>query len=257
IIEAHLQLANHGITEDLIIPMLQALWTISNDQAIQHWNARLQQQEQAACKAERAAAKEETLHQHALNEEQELAKQEEQKKNKNKFIPIPDISVPTESIVLPSLCTLTKLQKADYCELYYLINCGLANAENTITSLNDEALMLTKSDNGIHSFISLSSIKAKSSLVKDEDLTLEEFGQAKFCMINGMRKSEWLEEHIQMHVDFWLSMETHEWHHNTSSYNRSSLLAYQACVHTLWHRTLGTPKAFNLAKFDDNFLKKI
>ncbi|KIK91074.1 hypothetical protein PAXRUDRAFT_13981 [Paxillus rubicundulus Ve08.2h10] len=255
--EAHLQLADHGIAEDLIIPTLQALWTLSNNQAKQCWDVRLEQEAQEAHEAQRAAAEEENLCQCALKEEQDLAKQEERKKNKIKFIPVPDISVPTESIVIPSSYALTKLCKVEYCELYYFTNHGLADAKTTTPSFDDEALALTKSDNGIHSFVSLSSVKAKSSLVKDEDLTWEEFSQANFCMINAMHESEWPDEHIWMHVDFWLSIETHEWCHDTSSYNRSSLLTYQVCVRKLWHRTLGTPKVFSLAKFNNDLLKKI
>ncbi|KIK80944.1 hypothetical protein PAXRUDRAFT_157292 [Paxillus rubicundulus Ve08.2h10] len=255
--EACLQLADRGIVEDLITPTLQALWTLSNDQAKQHWDARLEQEAQEAHEAQRAAAEEEKLRQRALEEEQDLTKQEEQKKNKIKFIPVPDISVPTESIVIPSSYTLTKLHKAEYCELYYFTNRGLADAETTTPSFDDKALVLTKSDNGIHSFVSLSSVKAKSSLIKDEDLTWEEFGQAKFRMINTMCESEWPDEHIQMHIDFWLSIETHEWRHDTSLYNRSSLLTYEAHVRELWHRMLGTPKVFSLAKFNNNLLKKI
>ncbi|KIJ06741.1 hypothetical protein PAXINDRAFT_91553 [Paxillus involutus ATCC 200175] len=208
--EARLQLADRGIAEDLIIPTLQALWTLSNDQAKQRWDARLEQEAQEAREAQRAAAEEENLRECALEEEQDLAKQEERKKNKIKFIPVPDISVPTESIVIPSSYALTKLRKAEYCELYYFTNRGLTDAETTAPSFDDEALALTKSDNGIHSFVSLSSVKAKSSLVKDEDLTWEEFGQANFRMINAMRESEWPDECIWMHIDFWLSIETHE-----------------------------------------------
>ncbi|KAF8834015.1 hypothetical protein BDN67DRAFT_869378, partial [Paxillus ammoniavirescens] len=140
--EACLQLADRGIAEDLIIPTLQALWILSNDQAKQCWDARLEQEAQEAHEAQRAAAKEENLCQHALEEEQDLAKQEEQKKNKIKFIPVPDLSVPTESIIIPSSYVLTKLHKAEYCELYYFTNHGLADAKTTAPSFDDEALAL-------------------------------------------------------------------------------------------------------------------
>ncbi|KIK78599.1 hypothetical protein PAXRUDRAFT_163544, partial [Paxillus rubicundulus Ve08.2h10] len=64
----------------------------------------------------------------------------------------------------------------------------------------------------------------------DEDFMWEEFGQVHFCMINAMHKSKWPDKHIQMHTDFWLSIETHGWCHNTLLYIRSLLLTYQACV---------------------------
>ncbi|KIK78598.1 hypothetical protein PAXRUDRAFT_163537, partial [Paxillus rubicundulus Ve08.2h10] len=64
-----------------------------------------------------------------------------------------DISVPTESIVIPSSYMLTKLHKVEYCKLYYFTNCGLVDAETTVPSLDDKALPLTKYVNGIHSFV--------------------------------------------------------------------------------------------------------
>ncbi|KIJ09386.1 hypothetical protein PAXINDRAFT_87506, partial [Paxillus involutus ATCC 200175] len=66
--------------------------------------------------------KEVQLCQWALAEDLENVKQEEQKKYKNKYTPLPDISIPTETIMIPSTYALNKLCKGEYCELYYCTN---------------------------------------------------------------------------------------------------------------------------------------
>ncbi|KAF9237271.1 hypothetical protein BU15DRAFT_63330 [Melanogaster broomeanus] len=100
--------------------------------------------------------------------------------------------------------------------------------ENSLPSLDDEAMTLTKSENGTHSFIALSAAKAKASLVKDEDFSWEEFNQANFRMVNAMHQCEWAEEQVQMHIDLWLAIEMHDWRHDTSPFNKAALLTYQA-----------------------------
>ncbi|KIJ14195.1 hypothetical protein PAXINDRAFT_12850 [Paxillus involutus ATCC 200175] len=72
------------------------------------------------------------------------------------------MSIPTETIMIPSTYTLNKLCK-----------------ESTTPSLDDDTLALTKVDNSTHSFMSLSSIKARVSVIKDRDLTWEELSGLK------------------------------------------------------------------------------
>ncbi|KAF9237272.1 hypothetical protein BU15DRAFT_48948, partial [Melanogaster broomeanus] len=62
------------------------------------------------------------LRRRALADELELAKQEERKKYKNKYIPIPNVTVSMDPIIIPSTYALNKLRKGEYCELYYFTN---------------------------------------------------------------------------------------------------------------------------------------
>ncbi|KIK76988.1 hypothetical protein PAXRUDRAFT_168169, partial [Paxillus rubicundulus Ve08.2h10] len=90
----------------------------------------------------------------------------------------------------------------------------------------------------------------------DEDHSWEEVSQANFRMINTMCQCEWADVHVQMHIDLWLAIETHEWHHNTSPFNKAALLTYQACVRQLWHRTIGSLASFDLAILNLSLLTK-
>ncbi|KIK81272.1 hypothetical protein PAXRUDRAFT_15324 [Paxillus rubicundulus Ve08.2h10] len=227
---AHQRLADCGIAENLIIPTLEDIWRDNNAEQQELWDKRLRQKEQEALDAERFAAEEANLHHQAQKDKAALANQEEQKKkkNKNKYAPIPNVPIPTKPIFIPSLYAMSKMRKGEYCELYYFTNRRLAEAENTLPSLDDEALTLSQAENGTHSFISLSSVKAGASLVKDEDLTWEEFGQVNYRMLNAMCEYNWPEERIKMYIDLWLAIETHRWRHDTSAFGKKVLLIYQA-----------------------------
>ncbi|KIJ20698.1 hypothetical protein PAXINDRAFT_38932, partial [Paxillus involutus ATCC 200175] len=183
---ARQHLADRGIPEPLLVPTLKDIWRDNNAEQRELWDERLHHEAQAILETERATAKEADLRQQALADELNLARQEERKKYKYKYTPIPNVAVPTETIIIPSAYTMNKLRKGEYCELYYFTNCGLAETENSPPSLDDEALTLVKSENGTHSFIALASVKAKVSLIKDEDLSWEEFSQANFRMVNAM-----------------------------------------------------------------------
>ncbi|KIK81067.1 hypothetical protein PAXRUDRAFT_156967, partial [Paxillus rubicundulus Ve08.2h10] len=220
------------------------------------WDEKLRQEAHAILEAERLAAEEAILRCQVVADKLKLAKQEERKKYKNKYLPIPNTAVPMETIIIPSAYAMNKLCKGEYCELYYFTNWGLAEDESSLPSLNDDALTLMKSENGTHSFIALSSTKAKALLVKDKDLSWEEVSQANFHMVNAMHQCEWADMCIQMHIDLWLAIETHEWHHNTSPFNKAALLTYQACVHQLWHRTIGSLTSFDLAILNLSLLTK-
>ncbi|KIK77851.1 hypothetical protein PAXRUDRAFT_165570 [Paxillus rubicundulus Ve08.2h10] len=250
------RLADHGIDQLFIVPTLEDVWRDNNAEQQESCDEKLCQEAHAILEAERLAAKEAVLHCQVVADELKLVKQEEWKKYKNKYSPIPNTAVPMETIIIPSAYAMNKLCKGEYCKLYYFTNRGLAKDKSSLPSLDDDALMLMKSENSTHSFIALSSTKAKASLVKDKALSWEEVGQANFRMINAMHQCEWADMRVQMHINLWLTIETHEWHHNTSPFNKAALLTYQACVRQLWHRTIGSLASFDLAILNPSLLTK-
>ncbi|KIK72530.1 hypothetical protein PAXRUDRAFT_81274, partial [Paxillus rubicundulus Ve08.2h10] len=203
-------LADCGINQLFIVPMLEDVWRDNNAEQRESWDKKLRREAHAILEAERLAAEEAVLRRQVVVDELKLVKQEERKKYKNKYSPIPNTAIPMETIIIPSAYAMDKLRNGEYYELYYFTHQGLAKDESSFPSLDNDALTLTKLENGTHSFIALSSAKAKASLIKDEDLSWEEVGQAHFHMINVMRQCEWANTHVQMHIDLWLAIETHE-----------------------------------------------
>ncbi|KAI6094810.1 hypothetical protein F5141DRAFT_1014638 [Pisolithus sp. B1] len=167
-LEAHLHLLNDAVNDEQAMHTLETLWDINN--------AREERRRRATCSRS--------------SREEETAQAEEHKKNKAKFAPTPDADVPSGPVNIPALYVTWKLKKGDYCELYFFTNNGLAEAESLDLSLDDEALTLLKADNGQHVWIPALTMRDKSAVIKDENLTWEQVGEATICLLNAMREHE-------------------------------------------------------------------
>ncbi|KAI5994249.1 hypothetical protein F5J12DRAFT_785813 [Pisolithus orientalis] len=68
-----------------------------------------------------------------------------------------------------------------------------------------------KAPTGPHLWVPASSMRDKASIIKDRDLTWEQFGEAAIHMAKAMKDHDWPEESVKMDVDFWLVLESHPW----------------------------------------------
>ncbi|KAI6016753.1 hypothetical protein EDC04DRAFT_2608258 [Pisolithus marmoratus] len=167
-LEAHLQLTNDTVNDEQASRILGTLWEIQNIKDIQRWNAWKEEEAQMA----------RDIADQADRSEEEVSLTEECKKNEAKYTPIPDVEVPSSLVNIPTPYATCILKKGKYCELYFFTNVSLVEVQSLNTSINDEALMLLKSDNGQHVWIPASHTRDKSAVIKDEDLTWEQFGEA-------------------------------------------------------------------------------
>ena len=94
----------------------------------------------------------------------------------------------------------------------------------------------------------------KKYKVKDEALSWEEFGQANYRMLGAMHQQEWPDDHLKMVHDFWVALETHFWHHDSSKYCRHALLVYQGRVRKDWDKRLGMADTFHLLPLNTGHL---
>ncbi|KAI6004431.1 hypothetical protein F5J12DRAFT_722172 [Pisolithus orientalis] len=108
--------------------------------------------------------------------------------------------------------------------------------------------MLLKTDNGQHLWVPTSTTRDKSSVIKDEDLTWEQFREVALCMIDVMRDHDWPEESIKMHIDFWTAIKSHPWHCSPS------LLLYQSQQRQCWHRSKLGSYRWSLAELNEELL---
>ncbi|KAI6006245.1 hypothetical protein F5J12DRAFT_721228, partial [Pisolithus orientalis] len=178
--------------------------------------------------AEEQAAEEQAEQDCCAHEEEETICLEEHKKYKVKSMLICDIKAPMGPVNIPTPYALHKLLKGEYCKLYFFTNVGLAEAESYNPSVDDKALTLLKTDNGPHLWVPTSSTRDKSTIIKDEDLTWEQFREAAICMINVMRDHDWPEESVKMHLKFWMAIESHPWCHSLHEHYKCALLLYQS-----------------------------
>ncbi|KAI6094493.1 hypothetical protein EDD16DRAFT_1503058, partial [Pisolithus croceorrhizus] len=184
--DACLQLVSDTVDDNQAARILGTLWDIQNTKDMQRWNAHKDEEAQMARDLPNQAAEELAQQQQCAREEEEAMKAEECKKNKAKYAPVPDVEVPSRPVNIPAPYAMRKLKKGKYCELYFFTNIGLAEVESFNASIDDEALTLLKSDNGQHLWIPASNTRDKAAVIKDEDLTWEQFGEASVCLLSAM-----------------------------------------------------------------------
>ncbi|KAI6094614.1 hypothetical protein F5141DRAFT_976831, partial [Pisolithus sp. B1] len=185
--DACLQLTNNVVDDEQVSRILGTLWDIQKAKDIQRWNIlecgfTFQQDKDAQMAQDLAEQAAEELAQY----EEEARIAEEHKKNKAKYAPIPDVEVLSGPVNIPAPYATCKLKKGEYCELYFFTNVGLAEVESFNTLIDDEALTLLKADNGQHVWVPASNSRDKSAIIKDEDLTWEQFGKAAVCLMSAM-----------------------------------------------------------------------
>ena len=252
--EARLIFTVEGKSEEEAAIFLETIWQFNNARDIVRWD----NQCEAEAEAERLAKVNETREeerQRILHEQEaDTARQEERKKYKNKFVPIPNKPLSAIVLLLPPQHALNKLHKGEYIPLHYFTNKGIREAEEDTAATEDNILTLVQSETG-PIFQSAATVKAKECKVKDEHLTWEEFSQANYRMLNAMRQQDWLEERVIMVRDFWLALESHEWRHNPSEFRKRALLVYQGKIRRDWHKTIGTPDSFSLLPLEQERLR--
>ncbi|KAH0833449.1 hypothetical protein J3R83DRAFT_12564 [Lanmaoa asiatica] len=121
---------------------LTNLWRQQNTIDRQDWDAKRQRENLRAEQEEleRQAQAEELQRQQ--DEEEEQARLDERKKNRSKFLQFADVPMSAAPPVIPSPLALRKLCKGEFCELYFFTNKGLADAQVSSYSTDDEALTL-------------------------------------------------------------------------------------------------------------------
>ncbi|KAI6031086.1 hypothetical protein PISMIDRAFT_88579 [Pisolithus microcarpus 441] len=255
-IDARLQLTNDTVNDDQAARILGTLWDIQNAKDVQRWNARREEEAQLAKDIADQAAAELAQKQRRLQDEEDAALVEERRKNKAKYAPVPDVEVPSGLVNIPAPYASRKLKKGEYCELYFFTNVGLAEADSFDASIDDEALTLLKAENGQHLWILASNARDKSAVIKDENLSWEQFGEASVRLLSAMREHDWQRDRIDMHVKFWTALEVHPWRRSTHNHLKQALLLYQSQQRQKWHRAIGTAQGFSLAKLNKGVLRE-
>ncbi|KIK73154.1 hypothetical protein PAXRUDRAFT_179130 [Paxillus rubicundulus Ve08.2h10] len=69
------------------------------------------------------------------------ALQEERKKHKSKFVPIPNVPVPTEPVIMAAQAALRKLKNHQFIKMWYWTNDGLDAADCLKANVVDDCLL--------------------------------------------------------------------------------------------------------------------
>ena len=199
-----------NLTHQEAADQLCDLWQAQNAINRQDWDA--QQEIQAAQRRqeqEQIHAQQEQEEREKQQEEEE-AKKEERKKYCAKFLPFADVPPPSTIPITPSPLAPRKLRKGEYVPLYFFTNKGLADAQSTSNSLDEEALALVPGDQGSHSFVPIMAARAKQSIIEDQDLSWAQINESTHCFLKAIKEADWPQECIDALYAFWINLASHE-----------------------------------------------
>ncbi|KAG1903423.1 isoprenoid synthase domain-containing protein [Suillus fuscotomentosus] len=96
----------------------------------------------------------------------------------------------------------------------------------------------------------------KVQVVKDENLTWEQFNESAPHMVTFMKDNDWPDDRVNMHIAFWSTLQNHRWHHDFDTHKQSTLLLYQAQQCKCWHLTIGSSNSWSIAKINQDLLNE-
>ncbi|KAG1730262.1 uncharacterized protein EDB91DRAFT_1310362 [Suillus paluster] len=219
--DEHQPLIAKGLSEEQAARSLAALWNVNNNADKERWALRQQCLQDIRQREE----EDEEQRQQLLKDEQEVVRREERKKNKNKYAPLVRGKVPSDPTIIPMQYALRKLKVENYCELHYFTNKGLEDAKTSNLVAEPDAMVMLPSTDGLHSWVPAATVKdlKAAPIVKDENLSWEDFNEAAPRMISSMKKA---------------------------------LLLYQSQQHHHWHMTVGTAQSWSLEELNQDLIAK-
>ncbi|KAG1720518.1 hypothetical protein EDB19DRAFT_1835946 [Suillus lakei] len=234
---ARAHLISDAVNNDQAAKLLADLWVTQNQADKQCWATRLEEEAQA------------------ILEEQEAAITEERKKNKSKYAPVRDADVPSNPVILPCQYAVRKMKAGDYCELFYFTNSGLEEASNSSFTADADTLIMMTSTDGSHKWIPAGAARdPKAQVLKDDNLTWEQFNEAAPRMIISMKENDWPVDRVDMHVAFWSMLQNHHWRHAFNTHKQHALLLYQVQQRCRWHLAIGSSNSWSLARVNQDLL---
>ncbi|KAG1852186.1 hypothetical protein F4604DRAFT_2045353, partial [Suillus subluteus] len=133
---------------------------------------------------------------------------------------------------------------------------GLEEAKVSILLAEPDALVLLPATDGLHSWVPAVAVKDPKAppIVKDENLSWEDFNEAIPHMIVSMKMHNWPEDQINMHIQFWVALQLHHWCHAPDVLKQRALLLYQAQQRRWWHMTIRTAQSWSLEELNQDLI---
>ena len=248
---------NDNTTNEQAIQLLINVWTTGNNLERLQWQE--QRQNDLAIKADEILHKQEAAEQRArtLAQEQDALRKDELKRNKTKYIPIPNRPMPTIIPVFASNYATKKMDKGHYLELWYYTNEGLDDAMRTNNTMDEDAMIISRNHNGSTSWVSAAASQNSSKVINDKDVPWEDFCQAVPRMILAMEEAGWPPERVHMLATFWGNLQVHKLRSSHDPLDQKALLLYQARQCRLWHLAIPSPQgAYDISIIDEQVMRK-
>ena len=254
---ARAPLVNDNTTEEQAIQRLRVIWSAGNEADKITWQAQNEEDDIARADRLRIQTEADVLKAQTEIEEAEALRKEEMKKNKSKYIPVPDRDVPSVARVVASNYAVRKMEKGLYVELWYYTNAGLDEAFRNSNTVDDEAMIMVRLPNGSTSWVPAASSRTSSGVIEDRYILWEDFCQAAPRMIIAMEEADWPQERVAMLAKFWGNLQIHELQSSRDPLDQKTLIVYQAEQRRLWHLAISSPQgAYNLSCINEEIMRK-
>ena len=254
---ARAPLVNDNTTEEQAIQRLRVIWSAGNEADKITWQAQNEEDDIVRADRLRIQTEADVLKAQTEIEEAEALRKEEMKKNKSKYIPIPDRDVPSVARVVASNYAVRKMEKDLYVELWYYTNAGLDEAFRNSNTVDDEAMMMVRLPNGATSWVPAASSRTSFGVIEDRYILWEDFCQAAPRMIIAMEEADWPQEHVAMLAKSWGNLQIHELQSSRDPLDQKTLIVYQAEQRRLWHLAISSPQgAYNLSRINEEIMRK-
>ncbi|KAF8799181.1 hypothetical protein BYT27DRAFT_7044024, partial [Phlegmacium glaucopus] len=194
---------NPNTNEEQAIQFLKDIWQAGNEADKLSWQQQVDDDAIALTEQQRLQSEADVLRVQARIDEEENLRNEEIKKNKMKYTPIPDR------------------------DLWYYTNAGLDEAFRNTNTTDDEAMVMLRRPNGSTSWVPAASTKTASGVIDDKDIPWEDFCQAAPRMIVAMEEADWPRDRVTMLAKFWGNLQVHELRSSRDPLDQKTLIVYQ------------------------------
>lgn len=218
--------------------ILKAGWRAQHERDVEAWNEHIQQQQE---------------------EEDERRREQEQANPPADEQPIEEeapkwVNLPTPSFldIKPAQHVLKQLEK-EFVELWHSTaeGCQEAAASDITSSNNTFSLVNTKKGLFLQT---IGASSTSSKVTKDEDLSWNQFTEAKTRMIGCLKDCGWNEHEISQLAIFYLSLDVHPI--CSRPYGLEMVMRYQDRVRRDWVAHLRTGNPYSIAKVNGDLMKE-
>ncbi|KAG1800121.1 hypothetical protein EV424DRAFT_1587643 [Suillus variegatus] len=233
---------------------LRTIWSANNASLKTQWQLQLDADAVVSAEKERVLAEAETTRLAAQELQDGILAEEDRKKNRIHHIPIPDRPRPTRSAetFLVADFALRKIDKAQFVELYYWTNKGLADARLDFKTADDDSMVPTAAADGSTVWTAASAARPAAGVVADRLLTPWDFSRAAPRFIASLEDRGWTAGRVRMIANFFGAIMLHHYWTSDNPHEQRALLTYQEEQRRAWHQAIPQPQgAWNISIIDE------
>lgn len=169
----------------------------------------------------------------------------------------PDARIATTLTARPADYAIKRIEARKHVPLWYFAREGLREAARVVRQSDEnDALAITKAEEGQVTVRSAGSLAASKNAKLDHQLTFTEFMYAKNLFLTAIDNAKWGDDATESFNWFFHNLENHPMREEGDRGERA-LLLYASRARLDWHDKLVLRKAYNIATINEDLLTKI